>query len=82
MHFHPGLSSYTFFSSPEHEVLIVSYCDSSVSVVRPASCVVNLLACVRSRGHIFSLIIMKLGQNVCLNEILDEIENGSCRIKI
>ena len=24
--------------------------------------------CVRSRGHIFSLIIMKLGQNVCLDE--------------
>ena len=23
--------------------------------------------CVRSRGHIFSLIIMKLGQNVCLD---------------
>ena len=27
--------------------------------------------CVRSRGHIFSLIIMKLGQNVCLNEVSD-----------
>ena len=24
--------------------------------------------CVRSRGHIFSLIIMKLGQNVCLDK--------------
>ena len=37
--------------------------------------------CVRSRGHIFSPIIMKLGQNVCLDEILDELENGSCRVK-
>ena len=28
--------------------------------------------CVRSRGHIFSLIVMELGQNVCFYEILDE----------
>ena len=27
-------------SSPEHEVLMVSYCDQSMSVVRRASCVV------------------------------------------
>ena len=33
------------------------------------------------RGHIFTLIIMKLGQNVCLNKILDKFKNGSCRIK-
>ena len=37
--------------------------------------------CVRSRGHIFSPIIMKLGQNVCLYVILDELENESCWIK-
>ena len=29
--------------------------------------------CVRSRGHIFSPIIMKLGQNVCLDKIFDEL---------
>ena len=34
--------------------------------------------CVRSRGHIFSPIIMKLGQNVYLDEISDKFENGSC----
>ena len=34
--------------------------------------------CVPSRGHILSLIVMKLGQNVCLNEISDEFGNGSC----
>ena len=28
--------------------------------------------CVRSRGNIFSPIILKLGQNVCLDEISDE----------
>ena len=29
------------FSSPEHEVLMVSFCDRSMSVVRRASCVVH-----------------------------------------
>ena len=37
--------------------------------------------CVCSRGHIFSPIIMKLGQNVCLDVILDEFENRSFRVK-
>ena len=31
-----------------------------------------------SRGHIFSPIIMALGQNVCLYEVSEEFENGSC----
>ena len=31
------------FSSPEHEVLMVSYCDQSMSVVRRPSSVVNNL---------------------------------------
>ena len=35
--------------------------------------------CVRSRGHIFSQILIKLGQNVCLDKISDEFENGSCQ---
>ena len=37
--------------------------------------------CVRPRGHIFIPIIMKLSQNVCLNEISDKFENGSCWVK-
>ena len=37
--------------------------------------------CIRSRGHIFSLILMIIGQNVCLDEISDGFENGSCRSK-
>ena len=69
------------FSSPEHEVLMVSYCDRAVSVVRCASSVFNFLPCVHSRGHIFSPILMKLGQNVCLNKISDELEIGSCGVK-
>ena len=37
--------------------------------------------CVRSRGHIFSPIVMKLGQNVCFDQISDEFEIGSCGLK-
>ena len=37
--------------------------------------------CVRPRGHIFIPIIMKLGQNVCLDEMWDKFENGSCQVK-
>ena len=37
--------------------------------------------CVRSRGHIFSWILMKVGQDVCLDDISDEFENGSCWVK-
>ena len=33
----------SLFSSPEHEALMVSYCDQSMSVVRRVSCVVNNL---------------------------------------
>ena len=36
---------------------------------------------VQSTGHIFCPIIMKLGQNVCLHEISDRFENGSCWVK-
>ena len=37
--------------------------------------------CVCSRGHIFSLIVMKLGQNVCLDKNSNESETGSCLVK-
>ena len=37
--------------------------------------------CVHSKGHIFSPLIMKLGQNVCLDEISDKFEHGSCQVK-
>ena len=37
--------------------------------------------CVCSRGHIFSLIIMKFGWNVCLDEILNDFENRSCQVR-
>ena len=37
--------------------------------------------CVRSRGHIFSLINIKFGQYVCHDEISEEFVNGLCRVK-
>ena len=36
---------------------------------------------VHARGHSFSLIIMKLCQNVFLDEILDKLKNGSCWVE-
>ena len=62
-------------------MLRVSCCDGAVSVVRQLPFGVNFLPCVLSKGHIFSRIIMKLGQNVCLDESLDKFEYGSCWIK-
>ena len=37
--------------------------------------------CVRYRGHIFSPNIIKLGQNVSLDEISKKFENRSVRFK-
>ena len=37
--------------------------------------------CVHSRGHIFSRILMKVGQDFCLDDISDEFENGSRGVK-
>ena len=45
----------------------------AIVIVLCASSVINFLHCVRSRGHIFCPIVMKLGQNVCLDEISDEL---------
>ena len=36
---------------------------------------------VHSRGHIFSPIIMKHGENVCLDKISQDFESGSCQVK-
>ena len=36
---------------------------------------------VRSRGHIFSQIIVKLGQNVCLDELMEKFEIGCVESK-
>ena len=72
----------SIFSTFLDEVLRVSYCDRAVSVVwRDRGASSYFLPCVRSRGRIFSWIIMKLGQNVCLDEISEEIEKKSCRVK-
>ena len=43
------------------------------STPRPAG---GFLPCVRPRGHIFSPIIIKFGQNVCLDKIREKFENG------
>ena len=63
------------FSSPGHKVLRVSYCDRAVLALHCALspfCLVYAL-----EATIFSLMIMKLGQKVCLDEIKNKIENWS-----
>ena len=37
--------------------------------------------CVHSRGHIFCPFLMKLGQNVRLDDISGDFENRSCWFK-
>ena len=37
--------------------------------------------CACPRGIIFSPILMKLGQNVCVNKILNSFENGLYGVK-
>jgi len=62
---------YTVFSSPEHEVLMVSYCGQWLSVVRRrASSVVRRV----STFDVYTLettfvIFFKLGQNICFDNI-------------
>ena len=34
--------------------------------------------CVCHRGHIFSPKVLKVDQNVCLHNIMDEFDDGSC----
>ena len=36
---------------------------------------------IPSAGHIFSPIIMKFGQIVCLYGMSNKLENGSCQVK-
>ena len=60
------------FSSCSEFVIVIVLCVSSV---------INFMACVRSRGHIFSPIITKLGQNPRLDKISDDFENGSYQIE-
>ena len=65
------------YEGTEHEVLGVSYYDSAVSVRHVSSTFWLVYALEAS----FSPIVMKLGQNVCLDKISAELENGSCRVK-
>ena len=37
--------------------------------------------CVSSRSHIFCLMLLKVGQNLCLDDIWVAFENGSCGVK-
>jgi len=56
------------FSSPGHEVLMVSYCGQWLSVVGRRASSVKIWF-LHSRDHIRDMIFMKLSQNVCFDNI-------------
>ena len=51
------------------------------TITRSLSPILEKKPCVPSVGHIFSPILIKHGQNVCLIEIANEFENESCWVK-
>jgi hypothetical protein len=62
------------FSSPE-VVLMVSFCDRLLSVIHRASCAVNTCLVNSIEATFIVLpIVMKFGQKIGLNDILNEIE--------
>jgi hypothetical protein len=65
------------FSSPDHKEVKVRYSDGAMSVfVRRQQ-----LGCKQSSSHSLDWIIIKLCQNVCLNETQIKIEDGLSRVK-
>ena len=72
------------FSSLEHEVLRISCCDSNVFVVVCASfiaCHQLFGLCTHQRPHFQSDYHETSSECVCLDEISNEFENGSCQVK-
>ena len=65
--------------------VLIKSCKSSTLVMlgqKLGHCInLGKTLCTRYGGHIFRPICMKLGQNVFLNETLDEFENWSCGVK-
>ena len=65
-------------------VLMKSRTNTNMGHVGPKTMSLGLILekpCVCSRGHIFCQITMKPGQNVCLDQVSDEFEIGSCLVK-
>ncbi|KAH3704326.1 hypothetical protein DPMN_079382 [Dreissena polymorpha] len=54
-----------FFSSPERSVLMVSFCDRLLSVVRRSSSTFCHVGTIKTTFIIYCPILMKLGQNIC-----------------
>jgi hypothetical protein len=66
-----------FFSSPDHEVVKVRYSDGAMSDVVVCR---QQLSCLYFSSHSFDWIIIKLCQNVSLNEIQAKLEYGSSSV--
>ena len=75
----------SLFSSPEHKVLRVSYCDHSLSVVVRLSICLSVrpftFSCLHSSIYKYQSISTKLGQHVYDHKISDEFDYGSNRTR-
>ncbi|KAH3695951.1 hypothetical protein DPMN_083410 [Dreissena polymorpha] len=49
----------------DETVLMVSFCDRLLSIIRRTLCVVSILPCEHSRGHSYCLIFIEFGHNIC-----------------
>ena len=63
-------------------IIVIVLCPSCGVTLDGRQYVVNFLPCVRDSGQTFGPILLKLGQNVCHDEISDDSENRSCRVKL
>ena len=91
--FHHPSRSYLLFTgfSLRRSPFTITFCLIQILLCSPKGraysrhficpCGVNVLPCVHSRGHFFSLIIMKLGQNVCLIKSRTSLKMGHVRSK-
>ena len=59
------------YSFSEHEVLRMSFCDRAVSIVRRASSTSYIVYALET-----TFSVMKLLQNVCLDQLSAKFENG------
>jgi hypothetical protein len=71
------------FSSPDQEVVKVRYSDGAMSCVRrrPTFVINNWVVNSLAVTVLIDWMIIKLCQNVCINEIQIEFEDGLSRVK-
>ena len=80
--FSPFYTCFQKLSFPAFLTHLSTKCSEwAIVIVLCPPCVVNFSPCVRSRGHIFRLIIMKLDQNVNFVLINSRTSSKRCQFK-